>query len=407
MFERAAANLADKPEAGERPGTLSRGAFVRRGITGALALALAGCAGIIPGSDRAPPPPPRPADTGPSAERLPDADEDRHRVALLVPLSGDNAAVGQSIANATTMALLDTNTSNIRITTYDTASQPGTAAERAIADGNRLILGPLLSDNIDNIARVAGPARVPIISFSNDSQASGRGVYIMGQVPEQSIDRTMRYAAGQGVRDFAALVPEGEYGRRASEAMVRTARDLDVRIAGVETYDRSATSITAAANRLSAQGGFGAVLIADGARVAVRAAPLLRDRNASARFLGTELWSGEADIAESSALRGAWFSAISDGRYRRFSDSYRSRFGSAPYRVATLGYDAVLLAINIAQEWPVGTRFPLEKLEDEGGFIGLDGAFRFDRDGEIERMFEVREVTANGMRVVSEAPTAF
>jgi hypothetical protein len=35
-------------------------------------------------------------------------DTARHRVALLVPLSGENAAVGRSIANATTMALLDT-----------------------------------------------------------------------------------------------------------------------------------------------------------------------------------------------------------------------------------------------------------------------------------------------------------
>src|ERR1017187_3453294 len=34
-------------------------------------------------------------------------DGGRHRVALLVPLTGPNAGAGQSLANATTMALLD------------------------------------------------------------------------------------------------------------------------------------------------------------------------------------------------------------------------------------------------------------------------------------------------------------
>ena len=55
-------------------------------------------------------------------------DTARHRIALLVPLSGENAAVGRSIANATTMALLDTNAENLRITTYDTATGAGSAA---------------------------------------------------------------------------------------------------------------------------------------------------------------------------------------------------------------------------------------------------------------------------------------
>ena len=35
-------------------------------------------------------------------------DAARHRIALLVPLTGTNAGVGESIANAATMAVLDT-----------------------------------------------------------------------------------------------------------------------------------------------------------------------------------------------------------------------------------------------------------------------------------------------------------
>lgn len=378
---------------------------LRLGVMGFGALVLAGCKGIIPDGGNVPTTGPAPVE-GPVAGQLPDMDEARHRIALLAPMSGENAAVGQSMANAANMALLDTNTANIRITSYDTARDPAGAARRAIADGNRLILGPLLGDNVDAVKGVAKPARVPIISFSNDSEVAGDGVYVMGQIPAQSIERTMIFAQQNGISRFGALVPSGEYGKRASDAMLATARRTGTQIAAIETYNRDNNSLTSAVRRLQENGDYQAILIADGARIAVRAGPLIRDADKMARILGTELWSGDAQIAQTPALRGAWFSAVSDARFQRLSDSYKSRFGSAPYRVSALGYDAVLLTIRIARDWQPGTAFPVSELNDRGGFLGLDGAFRFN-DGVVQRAFEVREVTVNGMKVVSPAPTSF
>lgn len=382
-------------------GAVSRRKAIRTGIAGLTAVMLAGCAGMVPKSEAPPPPPEQPV-----AGQLPDADETRHRVALLVPQSGANAGVGQSLANATTMALLDTSTANIRITTYDTAAGAGSAARRAIADGNRLILGPLLSDDVAAVKSVAAPARVPIISFSNDTDVAGDGVYVMGQVPAQSLERSMKYAVGRGMKTFGALVPSGDYGRSASDAIMDTARETGANVLAIESYDRDAASLTAAVRRLTGKGDFDAVIISDGARMAVRAAPLVRDAAKAAQIIGTELWSGDEQIAGSGDLRGAWFSALSDARFKRYSDSYRSRFGAAPYRISTLGYDAVLLTIRVARDWKTGGRFPAQALGDKGGFIGLDGAFRFD-GGVVERAFEVREVTAGGVKVISPAPTKF
>ncbi|MCP5916117.1 penicillin-binding protein activator, partial [Klebsiella pneumoniae] len=86
----------------------------------------------------------------------------RHRVALLVPLTGPNGGVGRSIANATQLALLDTRSEKVRITTYDTAAGAAAAAQRAIAEGNRLILGPLLADDVRAVAPIARGAKVPV-----------------------------------------------------------------------------------------------------------------------------------------------------------------------------------------------------------------------------------------------------
>jgi ABC-type branched-subunit amino acid transport system substrate-binding protein len=230
----------------------------------------------------------------------------------------------------------------------------------------------------------------------------------MGNLPGASIERTVSFAKSHGVSRYAALVPSGEYGERASAALFASVRAVGGSVVATENYDRSNTSVVSAARRLHTKGGYDAVLIADGGRFASQAAAQLKTAgSASPRLLGTDLWSGETVIATTPALRGAWFSAVSDTRFRQFSTSYKTRFGAQPYRIATLGYDAVLLTLRIARDWRTGSQFPLARLVDSGGFIGLDGAFRFRPTGVIERALEVREVQASGIVPVSPAPARF
>mgnify|MGYP002778913547 CR=1 FL=1 len=374
-------------------------------LAGAALLA-AGCQ-VIPKTDgprNLPPPGPAPE---PSATALP-TDTGRHRIALLVPLSGDTAQVGQAIANATTMALLDTGADNLRITTYDTSAGIGTAAQKAIADGNRLILGPLTADAVPAVQMAARPAGVPVIAFANDSGVASPDVFVIGHMPEQSIRRAVQFARGKGAARFAVLAPEGDYGTRAVSSLENALRDVGGALVRKEGYARGNTSIVSAASRLRAAGGYDTVLIADSARLGIDAAgEINKSARNRARILGTELWSGEAAIARAPSLEGALFAAVSDQRFARFADSYTARFGAQPHRVATLGYDAVLLTLRVARDWKVGTPFPKNELYDRGGFLGVDGAFRFARNGVVERALEVREVKGGEVSAVDPAPTGF
>ena len=369
-------------------------------LLGAMAL-LAGCKVVPKGVPVTPPPSDQPSDTLPK-------DGQRHRVALLVPMSGPNAAVGQSLANATTMALLDTNATNLRITTYDTAGGPAAAAAKAVADGNMLILGPVEADEVAPVATVARAAKIPLIAYVSDDTVARLDVFILGTVPENSISRTVGYAAQKGVRRFAVLAPSGDYGQRAVIDFAGAVQANGGTLVAKESYERSNTSIVSAARRLRAKGGIDAVLIADNSRFAVLGAAQIKTAGAATpRLLGTELWSGEGIIASSPALRGAWFSSVSDTRFRQFAEGYKTRFGVAPFRISTLGYDSVLLAIRVAREWKPGTAFPTARLGDRGGFLGLDGPFRFRVGGVVERALEVREARGGGITVMSAAPAQF
>lgn len=398
----------------DRIGLPQRGlmSFLRRATIGA-ALFLAACSTgprVIPEAHRPPPvekpverPPVRPIQPG-----LPQ-DIERHRIALLVPLTGANAGVGKSLQNATQLAILDTRSDVIRITSYDTAAPGGAAAAatQAIADGNRLILGPLLAEDARAVAPIARRARVPVLSFSNDVTAAGNGTYLLGYSPAQSIERVVEYAKRTGITDFAGLMPAGVYGERSATVFLRAVEGAGGKVLALETFDGRPGSMSGAITKLG-RSPYQAILIATSAESAVLAAPIVRRTGGrTARLLGPDLWNTDSGIGTRSSLAGSWFASVPDNYYRQYATKYRARFGAAPYRLSTLGYDAVLLTVRIARDWRPGDEFPAARLTDHDGFAGLDGAFRFGRDGVAERALEVQEVKGGTTVTVSPAPANF
>lgn len=388
------------------PRPQARRSFLAFIASAGITLALAACQ-VVP---RQPPrTQPRPEATRPEpAPNLP-PDETRNRVAVLAPLTGPNAGVGQSIANAANLALLDTGGQRIRITVYDTARGGAlAAANEALGDANGLFLGPLLSEDARAVAQVARRARVPVIAFSNDTSVAGRGVYLMGFTPTQSITRVVSFAHSRGLQRFAALIPQGVYGQRASQAMIDAVEGAGGRMVAMQQYERSPSSMRAAVAKLNEQGGYDAVLIADSGRTAATVAAIVRTGpSRDARILGTELWSTEAGLTQLPALRGAWFASASDSMFNQLRNRYRARYGKAPYRLASLGYDAVLLSVRVAADWPIGRAFPERALTDSSGFTGVDGAFRFAPSGVAERSLQVQQVDPKGLTVVSPAAKGF
>ncbi len=332
----------------------------------------------------------------------------KHRVALLLPLSGSDGDVGNSIANATELALVDTKSDNIVVSRYDTNLGVDAAARRALADGNKLILGPLRGDNVLEVSNLAGSKGIPIISFSNDVGISGRNVFLLGHLPNQSIDRIVRYAKAQGMTRFGGIVPRSVYGQRAQSNLTRSVMDAGGKLVSIQETDGTQASIDEAARRMAAAGAIDAVLIADGGRAAIASIPSLKRHGmGSAKVMGTDLWNVDGSLAGNKAMYGAWFASVSDTFYNQYATKYRARYGKAPLRISSLGYDSILLVARVARDWPLATNFPVGKLTDSGGFLGIDGAFRFLPSGLSERALEVQEVQAGKFVTIDPAPRAF
>ena len=358
-------------------------------IAGFAALAIAGCQ-----SGRAPQPN-LPLSPVPGA---------KNKVALIVPLTGVDGPIGTSISRAAALALVDTNNQHISLTVYDSATgAAAAAANQALAAGNELILGPLTAGDVRAVAPIARSASVPVIAFSNDRDVAGNGIFIMGTVPTESIDRVVEYAKGKGAKRLGGLVPKNLYGERISLGLLSAAQTAKIAIGGIQSYGPTAASVRSAAAALSTKGKFDAVLVGDTTSTAAVAASSLR----GVRILGTELWGNERSIGTAASLRGAWYAALPNDRFDQLVVRYRAKYAKTPFRLASLGYDAMLLTVRTTKYWEPGRPFPARQLIDREGFAGVDGIFRFGRDGIAERALEVRQVNASGTTLLSPAPTTF
>ena len=79
------------------------------------------------------------------------AEENKIKIGLLVPLSGDNAELGKQIVKATRLALIDIKTDKIEIYPKDTKSDPNTTLRSVefSKSGIQLVIGPILYNNLE------------------------------------------------------------------------------------------------------------------------------------------------------------------------------------------------------------------------------------------------------------------
>ncbi|MGD1933335.1 MAG: penicillin-binding protein activator [Candidatus Phaeomarinobacter sp.] len=415
-------NSAKQVSSGARPSASSARSILRAGLATALALVLVACTSS---GDKPTPPPQGPAAPDVTITPPPQNNPDRNtagflkprhldanepvRVALLVPLSGGAAPVGEAMLNAAQLALFEFDDPNILLIPKDTSGDPAKAAQasrEAISEGADIILGPLFANSVAAVAGPAQSAGVPVIAFSTDRNVAGGGVYLLSFLPEEDIERVVDFAVLEGHQRFAAMLPQSEYGQRVRNQFGQAVIARGAELAATESYTPTTDGMLAPAERLAQlKDNYDVVLLPAGGTELQGLAPLLPYYDVDPRqvkFIGTGLWDDPSVLREPS-LVGGWFAAPPPETRNAFQGRFERVFGSKPHRIASLAYDAMSLSIALSGGAP-GQRYTVSELTAEDGFAGIDGVFRFTQDGLNERGLAVMEVRPGGFVVVSPAP---
>lgn len=355
------------------------------------------------------------------------ATAERIKVALLLPLSGESAAIGNSMLDAASMALYDAYLTappeqiraQIVLLPRDTGNTPAAAvaaAREAIAQGARFIIGPMFSQSVSAVAPLAAEAHIPMLTFSNNKAVATESVFTFGFLPEQQVMRMAEYAYLNKYQRIAVLAPNDSYGEKVKDVLSEAYSKKGGRVSPGELYAPSPANIDAAVSRVAAsyantppERRFQAIFIADGGAQLKSIVASLKKTNidlSQVKLLGTGLWD-DPEILKIPEMKGAWFPSSPPSFYASFEQRFHAMYRYKPARLASLAYDAAALAARLSMQNGEAGLQPASITAPDGFISPANGVVRLRQDGSSERRLDILEVTPMGFKVIDVAPMTF
>lgn len=328
------------------------------------------------------------------------------KVALIVARGAPGQAGQEAIEyrNGAALAMSDLGADHITLEILGSGGEPAAArdkARQAINDGARLIVGPASVSELDAVMTQRKRGQPPVLALVEDLPKRGAGVFTLRSDEIDSALTVGAYAAAVGRGDI--LVVTGPDGLSRDEA-ARLKKGLEKkgsRLLGVAKFSLT-DGLSAAENLI---GKAQAIIIFAGAHpqqaiASVRNQGLMAD----AAVLGTVLWTRQHQT--SAELAGALVPLADQSGLREVEARMRAAYGQPMTMEAAYAYDAVALAAGVVRAiGPDGLH--LSVLNQPVGFKGATGAFRFDGDGSVSRLYGIYRTGKAGLQPVQSAAEGF
>ncbi len=139
------------------------------------------------------------------------AEENKIKIGLLVPLSGNNAEIGKQIVKATRLALKDINSNKIEIFPKDTYSNPKKTLSSAIELSNQginLVIGPVFYENLIYLNEVKN---LTFLSFTNKTLGLPKNVISTGINSTSQLNTIKKFIKQNEIKKTIFLIPNLNY----------------------------------------------------------------------------------------------------------------------------------------------------------------------------------------------------
>jgi len=314
------------------------------------------------------------------------------KVGLLIPLSGKEAYLGESIYKSSEMALFETKSNHIELILDDSGSTIETAvnaAKNLEKAGVSMIIGPIFSSQAKAV-RNSISRTIPIFSFTNDEASAEKGLWAFGFSPQQEIKAIFKEIKSHLIANMAIIIPNSAYGNVALETILKESSFYNIKIKNIYRYSIVSENFSALGEELkrSKSLDFDALLILAGGKQLREMSSRAQYRGISpknTKFFGISSWN-DPDILGEPALLGGIFIAPQQSSYESFVSRYYKVYGINPTEISALSYDILSLCSAGLKEVKDIKAF-LNFLTKKTGFNGIFGYFSLKENGKINRKF--------------------
>ena len=304
------------------------------------------------------------------------AEQNKVKIGLLVPLSGNNAEIGKQIIKATRMALKDINSEKLEIFPKDTQSDPNKTLRAAIELNNlgvNLVIGPVFYENLVYLDELKN---LTFLSFTNKTLDLPKNVISTGINSTSQLNTIKKFIKKNEINKTILLIPNLNYDLEVNQGVkkskIKTFKKysydieptkLTKQVEKITNYDIRKQNLTDEIKRLEnstdpnkdnkiknlekkytiGNVNFDSVIIADfdESLKSVITSLLYTDVSPKDKFFITfNQWFDESLLNET-ASQPIYYPSINKKNFEEFKKNFFNQFNEIPNHISLLSYDLV------------------------------------------------------------------
>ena len=302
--------------------------------------------------------------------------EEKIKIGLIVPLSGEYSYIGKSILKSTRMALNKINDDRITVIPKDTKANPIDTlkvSNELYNNGVKTIIGPVFNESNKYLDELN---EVTFLSFTNKIRNNPKNVISAGVNAISQINTIKKYLSENNLKNTIFLIPETDYKREIEEAIEKSnlilkekfiySKDptlLTKQIEYLTRYQQRKQNLENEIKKVENSNtlnkkkkidelkkkdtlgfiNFDSVIIADFSESLKSVATSLLYTDVSSeriKYITLNQWFDESLLKETS-LHPIYFPSINKDNFEIFQKEYIQNFKNIPNQISFLSYDLI------------------------------------------------------------------
>ena len=166
--------------------------------------------------------------------------EEKIKIGLLVPLSGNQSDIGKSVLNSVRLAVNKIDNINIEILPKDTKNNPIetlSAAKELNLVGVKIVIGPIFNNNLAYLEELE---EMIFLSLTNKNIGNPRNVISAGINATSQIKTIMKFKKIQDINKTIFLIPNSDFKEEIKNAISNS----KIKLKHTHIYDTNPTKLT-------------------------------------------------------------------------------------------------------------------------------------------------------------------
>ena len=166
--------------------------------------------------------------------------EEKIKIGLLVPITGQNSAIGKSIIKSVRLAINKINNPSIEIFPKDTASSPEITlrnAKELYETGVKIIIGPVFNKNLIYLDELK---EIIFLSLTNKIIDNPKNIISAGINAGSQLNTISKFQKLNEIKKTIFLIPKENYKEEIEKAIIQS----KIKISEVYYYDSDPTKLT-------------------------------------------------------------------------------------------------------------------------------------------------------------------